>query len=65
MGSKLAAKEAKNNIPMVPGLDHAITDNTLKKSQVRLIYSIKASAGGGGKGMRSENEQSNSNESCH
>jgi acetyl/propionyl-CoA carboxylase alpha subunit len=35
---------------MVPGLDHAITDNTLKKSQVRLIYLIKASAGGGGKG---------------
>jgi propionyl-CoA carboxylase alpha chain len=40
---------------MVPGLDHAITEQIqkLKKSQVRLIsYSYKASAGGGGKGMR-------------
>ena len=57
MGSKLAAKEAvKNyNIPMVPGIDEAVTD--IKKARViaREIgfpVLIKASAGGGGKGMR-------------
>ena len=57
MGSKLAAKEAvKNyNIPMVPGVDEAISD--LKKAKViarEIGYPvlIKASAGGGGKGMR-------------
>jgi propionyl-CoA carboxylase alpha chain len=56
-GSKLAAKEAVKayNIPMVPGLDEAITD--IEKSQRggyrnRFPILIKASAGGGGKGMR-------------
>jgi propionyl-CoA carboxylase alpha chain len=57
MGSKLAAKEAvkKYNIPMVPGLDHAITDITEAKkvaSEIGFPILIKASAGGGGKGMR-------------
>ena len=63
MGSKLAAKEAvKNyNIPMVPGIDEAVTD--IKKAKViarEIGYPvlIKASAGGGGKGMRIvENEK--------
>ena len=63
MGSKLAAKEAvkKYNIPMVPGLDEAITDiKEAKKvaTQVGFPILIKASAGGGGKGMRVvENEE--------
>lgn len=57
MGSKLAAKQAagKFNIPMVPGTDKAITDIAeAKKTAVQIGYPIliKASAGGGGKGMR-------------
>ena len=57
MGSKLAAKEAvkQYNIPMVPGIDEAITDVTKAKSIAKEIgfpILIKASAGGGGKGMR-------------
>ena len=57
MGSKLAAKEAvmKYDIPMVPGVDHAINDlEEAKKTakEVGFPILIKASAGGGGKGMR-------------
>ena len=57
MGSKLAAKDAvaKYNIPMVPGMDKAITDIKLAKEHALKIgfpILIKASAGGGGKGMR-------------
>ncbi|GAB5550516.1 MAG: acetyl-CoA carboxylase biotin carboxylase subunit [Saprospiraceae bacterium] len=57
MGSKLAAKEAVKSydIPMVPGIDEAITDVELAKSIAEKIgfpVLIKASAGGGGKGMR-------------
>ena len=57
MGSKLAAKECvkKYNIPMVPGIDKAIEDITAaKKIAGKIGYPvlIKASAGGGGKGMR-------------
>ena len=57
MGSKLAAKECvkKYNIPMVPGIDQAIEDVELAKSiahQIGYPILIKASAGGGGKGMR-------------
>jgi acetyl-CoA carboxylase biotin carboxylase subunit len=57
MGSKLAAKEAVKafNIPMVPGLDEAITDIALAKKvagEIGFPILIKASAGGGGKGMR-------------
>jgi propionyl-CoA carboxylase alpha chain len=57
MGSKLAAKEAvkQYNIPMVPGIDEAITDVSKAKSIAKEIgfpILIKASAGGGGKGMR-------------
>lgn len=57
MGSKLAAKEAvkQYNIPMVPGIDEAITDVQKAKEIAKEIgfpILIKASAGGGGKGMR-------------
>lgn len=57
MGDKLAAKKAvsKYNIPMVPGTDTAITDMNEAKQLARDIgypILIKASAGGGGKGMR-------------
>lgn len=64
MGSKLAAKESvrKYNVPMVPGIDMAIDDITIAKEVAGKIgypILIKASAGGGGKGMRvveNENE---------
>jgi propionyl-CoA carboxylase alpha chain len=57
MGSKLAAKDAvkKYDIPMVPGTDEAITDVASAKEIAKEIgfpILIKASAGGGGKGMR-------------
>ena len=57
MGSKLAAKEAvkEYNIPMVPGTDEAITDIPEAKKiagKIGFPILIKASAGGGGKGMR-------------
>ncbi len=57
MGSKLAAKEAVKayDIPMVPGTDEAITDIAAAQKIAKEIgfpILIKASAGGGGKGMR-------------
>lgn len=57
MGSKLAAKDAVKayDIPMVPGTDQAITDISEAKKIAQGIgfpILIKASAGGGGKGMR-------------
>ena len=57
MGSKLAAKEAVKqfDIPMVPGIDEAITDVDKAQAIAKEIgfpILIKASAGGGGKGMR-------------
>ena len=61
MGSKLAAKDAVSNydIPMVPGIDRAVEDKgeaiaIAKKIGFPLL--IKASAGGGGKGMRIVND---------
>ena len=57
MGSKLAAKAAvkKYDIPMIPGTDKAITSAAeAAKVAEKIGYPIliKASAGGGGKGMR-------------
>ncbi|MEY3236694.1 MAG: hypothetical protein RI883_795 [Bacteroidota bacterium] len=57
MGDKLSAKQAVKsyNVPLVPGVDEAITDvNEAIKiaEQVGYPILIKASAGGGGKGMR-------------
>ena len=62
MGSKLAAKDAVKayDIPMVPGIDEAITDPEKAKKIAREIgfpILIKASAGGGGKGMRIVEEE--------
>ena len=57
MGSKLGAKAAvsKFNVPLVPGTAEPISDvNAAKKVAKEIGYPIliKASAGGGGKGMR-------------
>ncbi len=57
MGSKLGAKAAVKafNVPMVPGVDEAIKDiEAAKKTAIEVGFPvlIKASAGGGGKGMR-------------
>jgi len=57
MGSKLAAKSAAAgyNIPMVPGTPDAVSDPAEARRVCRQIgypVLIKASAGGGGKGMR-------------
>ena len=57
MGDKLSAKQAVKefNVPLVPGVDHAITDvqEAIKiAEQIGYPILIKASAGGGGKGMR-------------
>ncbi|GAA0729982.1 acetyl-CoA carboxylase biotin carboxylase subunit [Aquimarina litoralis] len=64
MGSKLAAKEAVKayDIPMVPGIEEAITDPEKAKEIAREIgfpILIKASAGGGGKGMRVVEKEEN------
>lgn len=57
MGSKLAAKQAvaQYDIPLVPGTEEAISDIAAAKTKAAEIgypILIKASAGGGGKGMR-------------
>lgn len=57
MGSKLAAKDAVKayDIPMVPGIDEAVTDVEYASkvaNEIGYPILIKASAGGGGKGMR-------------
>lgn len=57
MGDKLEAKKAVKsyNVPLVPGLDHAVEDiEEAKRVAVEIGFPVlvKASAGGGGKGMR-------------
>lgn len=57
MGDKLSAKQAvkEYNVPLVPGIDRAITDVEEAKEIAKMVgfpVLIKASAGGGGKGMR-------------
>ena len=57
MGDKLSAKQAVKsyNVPLVPGVDEAISDVVAAKviaAEVGYPILIKASAGGGGKGMR-------------
>ena len=63
MGDKLSAKNAvaEYDIPMVPGLNKAVEDvNEAMKSAEEIGFPIliKASAGGGGKGMRVVEEKS-------
>ncbi|MDA8714811.1 acetyl-CoA carboxylase biotin carboxylase subunit [Flavobacteriales bacterium] len=63
MGSKLAAKDTVRNydIPMIEGTDQAITDIAEAKKRAGEIgfpILIKASAGGGGKGMRVVEDES-------
>ena len=62
MGSKIEAKQAVKDfgIPMVPGTDHAIADPEEAKAVAKEAgypVLIKASAGGGGKGMRVVNSE--------
>lgn len=62
MGSKLAAKTAaaKFNVPLVPGTAEPISDVPQAKkiaSEIGYPILIKASAGGGGKGMRVVNHE--------
>jgi propionyl-CoA carboxylase alpha chain len=57
MGDKISAKQAvkRFNVPLVPGIDKAITSlEEAKEIANKIGYPvlIKASAGGGGKGMR-------------
>jgi acetyl-CoA carboxylase biotin carboxylase subunit len=57
MGDKLSSKDAVKafNIPMVPGTDYAIDDVDAARTIAREVgypVLIKASAGGGGKGMK-------------
>lgn len=57
MGSKIASKQAveKFGVPLVPGIKEAITDVEAAKvvaEKIGFPILIKASAGGGGKGMR-------------
>lgn len=63
MGNKLSAKAAamKFNIPMVPGTEEAVTDIQIaqkKAEEIGFPILIKAAAGGGGKGMRIVEKQS-------
>ena len=63
MGDKLSAKQAVKdyNVPLVPGVDEAISDIPAAKriaAEVGYPILIKASAGGGGKGMRLVYEES-------
>jgi len=70
MGDKISAKQAAKNyhIPMVPGTDHAITDIAEAKAVAKKAgypILIKASAGGGGKGMRVVNNEEELEEQMH
>ncbi|MSQ78300.1 MAG: acetyl-CoA carboxylase biotin carboxylase subunit [Flavobacteriaceae bacterium] len=70
MGSKIGAKQAvrKFGVPLVPGIDEAIKDVAgAKKIADSIGYPvlIKASAGGGGKGMRVVNEACEFEEQIH
>ncbi len=70
MGSKLAAKEAVSHydIPMVPGTPGAVEDTDEVKKVAKEIgfpVLIKASAGGGGKGMRIVEKEEDLDEQLH
>ncbi len=70
MGSKMAAKETakKMDVPLVPGTESAVKSDeealaVVKKIGVPVL--IKASAGGGGKGMRAVHKESEVLEQLH
>ncbi len=68
MGDKLTAKQAvkEYNVPLVPGVDRAVTSVEEAQDiaeQIGYPVLIKASAGGGGKGMRLVEDGSNFEES--
>jgi acetyl-CoA carboxylase biotin carboxylase subunit len=70
MGDKLSAKEAVAGykVPMVPGLNEAIKDIEKAKliaKEIGFPVLIKASAGGGGKGMRVVDSVENFEEQMH
>jgi acetyl-CoA carboxylase biotin carboxylase subunit len=57
LGDKIAARDLmiKSNVPVVPGVEHALTSvDELKEIAERIGYPLilKAAAGGGGRGMR-------------
>jgi acetyl-CoA carboxylase biotin carboxylase subunit len=63
MGDKAVAKETmkKNNVPVIPGSDGIIenpSDAVIVAKEMGFPVIIKASAGGGGKGMRVVKEES-------
>ncbi len=62
MGDKLASKNAVKafDVPLVPGMEEPIGDISIAKkvaNEIGYPVMIKASAGGGGKGMRIVNEE--------
>ncbi len=64
MGSKIASKQAveKYGVPLVPGINHAVEDiaeAAKVADQIGYPVLVKASAGGGGKGMRIVHEPEN------
>lgn len=70
MGSKIGAKQAakKFNVPMVPGTEEPVTDVAAAKkiaSNIGFPILIKASAGGGGKGMRVVNSEEEFEQQMH
>ena len=56
MGNKQTAREtvARNNVPLVPGSRKGLRDDELRATAVQIGFPlmVKATAGGGGKGMR-------------
>ena len=56
MGDKQTAREtvARNNVPLVPGSRKGLRDDELRAAAVQIGFPlmVKATAGGGGKGMR-------------
>ena len=60
MGDKITARETvrKRNVPLVPGTEKGLTNDDLLAAaqQIGFPLMIKASAGGGGKGMRAVHE---------
>jgi propionyl-CoA carboxylase alpha chain len=70
MGDKLSAKQAVKDfgVPLVPGVDEAVANVDLgKKIAAEIGYPvlIKASAGGGGKGMRLVEREEDFEEQMH